>query len=90
MTIAFDKATSTYSNGIRVGDVVECHGGGMSSGEGIVTAPKGVCYGIYADWVFDSGYSKDGKLKVWGFMPEEVVYLRAPIEVLGDNDDDCI
>lgn len=83
MAISFDKTTGTYSNGIRVGDVVECHGGGMSSGEGIVTAPKNVCYGIYADWIFN-------KYKVWGYMPEEVVYLRAPIEVLGDNDDDCV
>lgn len=85
MTIAFDKTTGTYANGMRVGDFIGCScDNDPEWATGFVCVPRGSArYGIYADWDTRSG-------PTWGYMPAENVYLKAPIEVLGDNDDDCI
>ena len=84
---SFDRTTGTYSNGMRVGDLVSCRWNNDDKyGEGIVTKPhENHCYGIYADWIFK------GSTRITnGYMYEKDVYLKEPIEVLGDNDDDCV
>ena len=87
MVSTFDRATGTYSNGMRLGELVYYVSYDGEEVEGIILDPDPVrdnnCWGIWSKW--NSRYGSS-----YGYMPFEQVHRRGPVEILGDNDDDCI
>lgn len=92
MITTFDVATGTYSNGMRVGDFVSyTNQYSHVVLEGVVEPPPSRhisnpninCWGIWSFW----GQSTD-----LCYLPEGMVTLvsRVDLEILGDNDDDCV
>lgn len=84
----FDIISETYSNSIRVGDLVQYTPilGGKPV-QGVVEAPpdpRRATWGIWSTWGRKDGLS---------YMPLEKVTLVSrgvELDILGDNDDDCI